>query len=487
MAHAPAMLAAVEDPVAGDKRKAPPASSSTVAAEAAAASSGSNKRAAPTRVSWEDRVVQLKAYKAEFGDLAIPIRFKRNPSLGKFVHNTREQYKLFHNKTKAGYKKKCSLTQERIDVLNEIGFLWTTERSKRQNEDWNNRLEQLKEYKKKHGVSEVGCCVLWLSCCLFICCAFFFTHPPFISLHHHLLSSFNQQDCLVPHGYEPDPSFAEWIHRQRTSYAAMKKDKAPSAILLERMQKLEDLDFNFTVHTDKWMDHYNQLKEYKETHGDCQVPTHYATNRQLGRWTHTQRHQRRLQTKGKRSCMTVERINLLDQLGFSWEVRPAFDRPRATWQQRYDELRAYHLENGHFLVDADQEPLLHSWAHEQRTRLKNIATKGGDSSGRMKTDRQEALARIGFTKDVDLIDIHTASTASAVAPKQEEPALQLPTLLPVIAKPAPMEDETVDSVAAKLILPVPEVMAEEGPVPPEIRALAEQVAAANDADETAMV
>ena len=66
-------------------------------------------------------MIQLKEYKAEFGDLAIPIRFKRNPSLGKFVHNTREQYKLFHNKTKAGYKKKCSLTQERINELNEMG------------------------------------------------------------------------------------------------------------------------------------------------------------------------------------------------------------------------------------------------------------------------------------------------------------------------------------------------------------------------------
>jgi hypothetical protein len=110
-------------------------------------------RAAPTRVSWEDRIAMLKAYKEQHGDLLIPIRYKLNPSLGKFIHNTREQYKLYHKRCPPNYKKKCSLTAERIAQLDEIGFVWTTERTKRQNEDWEERLEQLKAYKDKHGVS----------------------------------------------------------------------------------------------------------------------------------------------------------------------------------------------------------------------------------------------------------------------------------------------------------------------------------------------
>lgn len=83
------------------------------------------KRKAPTRISWDDRVDMLKAYKAEHGNLLIPIRYKENPSLGKFIHNTREQFKLFHKRTPEGYKKKCSLTLERIAQLDEIGFLWS--------------------------------------------------------------------------------------------------------------------------------------------------------------------------------------------------------------------------------------------------------------------------------------------------------------------------------------------------------------------------
>jgi Helicase associated domain len=79
------------------------------------------RKSAPPRVSWEDRIEQLRSYKAEHGDLLIPIRYRDNPSLGKFVHNTREQYKLFHKRAPANYKKKCSLTQERIEQLDQIG------------------------------------------------------------------------------------------------------------------------------------------------------------------------------------------------------------------------------------------------------------------------------------------------------------------------------------------------------------------------------
>ena len=103
------------------------------------------------RTSWEERIRQLQEYKEKHGDLLIPIRFKENPSLGKFVHNTREQYKVFHRAPAPGKSKRCSLTAERIQELEALGFLWSAERSKHQKEDFEARLQQLKEYKKKYG------------------------------------------------------------------------------------------------------------------------------------------------------------------------------------------------------------------------------------------------------------------------------------------------------------------------------------------------
>lgn len=241
------------------------------------------------RTTWEQRLQQLREYKDKHGDLLIPIRFKENPSLGKFVHNTREQHKLYQKpptKSRSGKAKKCSLTAERVRQLEELGFVWSTERSKHQKEDWEARLQQLKDYKAKHG------------------------------------------DCMVPHGYQIDPSFAEWIHRQRTTYAHMVKDeeathtKHHNPLIEDRMKQLEDLGFHFTVHADKWMEHWRELEHFRDTHGHCQVPTNCRQSPKLGRWVHTQRHQRRLQLRGKKSCMTDERVRMLDSLGFSWEVRP---------------------------------------------------------------------------------------------------------------------------------------------------------------------
>jgi hypothetical protein len=83
------------------------------------------------------------------------------------------------------------------------GFAWTTERAKKHQEDWNSRFEQLLAYKAKHG------------------------------------------DCLVPHGYQEDRSFAEWVHRQRTTYANHVKEGRTNQVTEVRMKKLEEIGFNF--------------------------------------------------------------------------------------------------------------------------------------------------------------------------------------------------------------------------------------------------
>jgi hypothetical protein len=207
---------------------------------------------------------------------------------------------------------------------------------------------------------------------------------------------------LVPHGYDADPSFAEWIHRQRTAYASMEKEEKINPLVKERMDKLMVLGFNFTVHSDKWLDHWKMLKEYKDKHGHVQVPTHYADNPKLGRWVHTQRHQRRLQQKAKKSCMTQERVDLLDQLEFSWEVRPSLERPRATWQQRLDELKDFHAIHQHFRVPPGTHPQLHSWCQEQKHRLRNVEKVGKDVSRRMGPERVNELQVMGFSKDIEL-------------------------------------------------------------------------------------
>jgi hypothetical protein len=119
-----------------------------------------------TRVSWHDRMKQLADYKAEHGHLFIPIRFKPIPALGKFVHNTREQYKLYHRRLTAGGTgcgKKCSLTAERIEELQNLGFVWNTDRTQRETDEWMEKFTKLVRY-EHNTLKEMMTCV-----CLFAC------------------------------------------------------------------------------------------------------------------------------------------------------------------------------------------------------------------------------------------------------------------------------------------------------------------------------
>lgn len=228
---------------------------------------------------------------------------------------------------------------------------------------------------------------------------------------------FYPADCLVPHGYTGDPSFAEWIHRQRTTYAHMLKEEHPGPVVQERMNQLEQLGFHFTVHADKWVEHLSELKQYKAIHGNCNVPTHYVENPQLGRWVHTQRHQRRLQIKGKKSCMTDERVALLDELDFCWEIRPKLERPKATWEQRFAEVKRFNGEYQHYHIPETTMPHLYSWCVQQKQRLRALEKSHDyDHSKHLGPDRIAALAAIGFTKDVDLGDGDGHSDASPTHP-----------------------------------------------------------------------
>jgi Helicase associated domain len=117
--------------------------------------------------------------------------------------------------------------------------------------------------------------------------------------------------------------------------------------------------------------------------------------------------------------MTQERMDLLNQLDFSWEVRPTLDRPRASWQHRLEELRAYAERTGGSLqVDAEEMPNLYAWCIEQRQRLQWYDKHNGDDR-RISPDRVQALHAIGFTKDIVLSGRHDSGSGR----NEEDPSV----------------------------------------------------------------
>ncbi|KAL3937784.1 MAG: hypothetical protein SGBAC_007182 [Bacillariaceae sp.] len=70
------------------------------------------------QLQWEERYQELLAYKEEHGNCCVPISYARNKRLATWVSNCRKQYRLLED------GEESNMTQERIDQLKAIGFVW---------------------------------------------------------------------------------------------------------------------------------------------------------------------------------------------------------------------------------------------------------------------------------------------------------------------------------------------------------------------------
>ena len=126
--------------------------------------------------------------------------------------------------------------------------------------------------------------------------------------------------CLVPNHWTENAPLALWVKRQRYQYK-LKKEGQHSNLTDKREMALQELGFVWDSHGAIWEERLNELKQYRESRGHCNVPANFAENRQLAIWVKCQRRQYRLFCEGQRSNMTEERIQKLSSLGFVWNPR----------------------------------------------------------------------------------------------------------------------------------------------------------------------
>lgn len=108
----------------------------------------------------------------------VPARYAENRKLGIWVSAQRQQKKLMESTAdETSHIKSTPLTQDRIDLLDEIGFTWTIRSRDSLGESWNQRLAELSAYKEKYG------------------------------------------NCLVPSRYNPNPELGIWVRKWLVSFA----------------------------------------------------------------------------------------------------------------------------------------------------------------------------------------------------------------------------------------------------------------------------
>lgn len=178
-------------------------------------------------------------------------------------------------------------------------------------------------------------------------------------------------NCNVKQTYEKNLALGKWVANQRVSYR-MHCEGKPSFLSNERIEHLERLGFDWNPSrklTEQWQHRYNQLIEFKNLNGHCNVPKNYKANLALGIWIAEQRAKYKKTMQGRRSCMTKERIQALEKIGFVWSPG---NKLHNLWQRRYEDLLEFKKKHGHCNVSREvhNEVVLGRWVSQQRSQYK---------------------------------------------------------------------------------------------------------------------
>jgi glutaredoxin len=126
----------------------------------------------------------------------------------------------------------------------------------------------------------------------------------------------------VPRTFPENPVLAGWVKRQRYQYR-LKNERKASAMTDRRVKTLERAGFVWDLQSMAWEERLKDLQEYLKEHGDCNVPTLYIRNKKLGTCVQCQRRQYKLFRDDMTPTLNMDRINRLNRMGFTWEVRGA--------------------------------------------------------------------------------------------------------------------------------------------------------------------
>jgi hypothetical protein len=245
----------------------------------------------PTRSHWFSRFQELKRFKEKFGHCRVPYcskpaqkkqrRSRGNEddeydddngdddngeeneqkviydSLGVWLKRQRSQYKDF----KAGNKDKTGeiMTEERIQMLEEVGIEWSLRPSQTQT-GWNDNYEQLKRFKEDHGHTRVE--------------------------------------------EKTNKGLFDWLKNMRQYMKRYNEDSEDNVLSPRQYQLLKDLEVEPTLRESKFEARFCELTKFIRLHGHSLVPAVYPANQKLSNWVQTQRRQYKLMKEGKKSQMT---------------------------------------------------------------------------------------------------------------------------------------------------------------------------------------
>ena len=251
----------------------------------------------PRNSRWMSSYEELKAFKLLHGNTLVP---HANCGLGSWVKRQQVQYTLF---TK-GDGSKSELTEERVRLLNDLGFVWS-----RRSNTWNESFQRLSKWKEDHG----NCNIPDES-----------DDPELVALNKWIADQrmhYKRQICEDEDNCTDDAAASTKATESISNCGGSSKQKGKRKVprlSAEKIAQLKSIGFEWDSRDAKWMQRLDELYKYKEDHGDCLVPSKYPDNPSLSNWVQSQRANYKLYKKGGKTNLTERRLKILMDAGFSF-------------------------------------------------------------------------------------------------------------------------------------------------------------------------
>ena len=285
----------------------------------------------PHQSRWQQFYDSLEDFYHIHRHCRVPADWPENPSLAHWVAGQRAS------------KRAGKLSADRVRALERLGFAWAIEHSSKRGlysgsslADWEETFSKVREFKQVNGhfafpqktlladwaikqrilrrnkeldpareraLNEIG-----------------FDWDPINNRWERMfneLLEFKRRygHVNVPQKSRQYPKLAAWVAKQRFD---KKKNRR---ILATRAHRLDELGFTWAFSPPaSWEQRFSELLAYRQEQGNCNVPQHWAPNKQLGKWVNTQR------TAYKRGKISPEKQKLLEEIGFAWRLAPTNKR-----------------------------------------------------------------------------------------------------------------------------------------------------------------
>ena len=221
----------------------------------------------------------------------------KDQGLRQWIYEQRRRYKMCDQKSShAMHEKKSTrnrLTQEQIDLLNGMNFIWNAKEC-----IWDFRLNELREFRKKHG------------------------------------------HCVVPqrHNYIHFPKLGMWVKEVRKRKRNQEKE-TPSRgfgfLTVKQIADLDNLNFVWDALEATWFEKFNDLTDFYRKNGHTQVTDSNCIDKSLVSWVNNQR----------QFCKDEKKIKLLNSMEFIWSVSR-----EDQWLEKFHEVKDFFEEHGHAKV-----------------------------------------------------------------------------------------------------------------------------------------